>query len=369
VVHIVPALFGADGIYGGAERYAFELARHMADHTPTELVTFGCESRVQTAGRLKIHVINTAWGVRGQRTNPLSPSLLTKLMRADIVHCHQRHVLATSMAALLCRLLRRGVFVTDLGGGGWDVSSYFSTDRWFDGHLHISEYSRKISGHADNPAAHVIWGGVDTLKFSPDESVTRESTVLFVGRLIPHKGIENLIAALPEGCPLEIIGQPYDSRYLQHLRGLANGKQVIFRHDCDDDVLVQAYRRASCVVLPSVYRTIYGDETRVPELLGQTLLEGMACATPAICTDVASLPEVVEDGISGFLVPASDVTRLGDKIRWIIGHPTEARVMGDAARRCVLSKFTWPQVVERCLVIYCGGCHLGSGTTLPAECN
>jgi hypothetical protein len=43
--------------------------------------------------------------------------------------------------------------------------------------------------------------------------------------------------------------------------------------------------------------------------------------------------------------------------------------MGDAARRCVLSKFTWPQVVERCLVIYCGGCHLGSGATLPAECN
>ena len=65
--------------------------------------------------------------------------------------------------------------------------------------------------------------------------------------------------------------------------------------------MIEAYRRASCVVLPSVYQTMYGDKTNVPELLGQTLLEGMACGTPAICTDVASMPEVVQDQVTGFV--------------------------------------------------------------------
>ena len=60
------------------------------------------------------------------------------------------------------------------------------------------------------------------------------------------------------------------------------GKCVKFHQGCDDAALIERYRRAICVVLPSVYRTMYGDETMVPELLGQPLLEGMACGLPAI---------------------------------------------------------------------------------------
>ena len=86
---------------------------------------------------------------------------------------------------------------------------------------------------------------------------------------------------------------------------------MAFHQDCDDDALIDAYRRSLCVVLPSVYKTMYGDETTVPELLGQTLLEGMACGSPVICTRVASLPEVVEDGVTGFIVPPNSPARLG----------------------------------------------------------
>lgn len=227
-----------------------------------------------------------------------------------------------------------------------------STDRWYHGHLHISEYSRKIYGHEEKPWARVILGGVDTGKFSPDESVERQPKVLFVGRILPHKGIDDLIKALPPELPLEIIGQPYDERYMQDLRKVARGKQVSFIHDCDDEALVRAYRSALCLVLPSVYKNMYGGETKVPELLGQTLLEGMACATPAICADVASMPEVVEDGVTGFIVPPNDAVALGQKLNWLFEHPTEARAMGEAARRRVLEKFTWPMVVRRCLEIY-----------------
>jgi glycosyltransferase involved in cell wall biosynthesis len=106
------------------------------------------------------------------------------------------------------------------------------------------------------------------------------------------------------------------------------------------------------VVLPSVYQTMYGDKTSVPELLGQTLLEGMACGTPAICTDVASMPEVVEDRVTGFVVPPNNPEALREKLLWIRDHSAEACAMGQAARRHVLEKFTWPAVVRRCLDIY-----------------
>lgn len=353
VLHIVPALFGAnEGVAGGAERYVFELARHMAEEVPTTLVSFGEKPRRETVGRLSIRVIGDPWYVRGQRTNPIALSLFSELRGADIVHCHQQHVLASSMVALACRLSRRRVFVSELGGGGWDISAYMSTDRWYHGHLHISEYSRKIYGHEEKPWARVILGGVDTGKFSPDESVARQPKVLFVGRILPHKGIDDLIKALPPELPLEIIGQPYDERYMADLRKVARGKQVSFIHDCDDEALVRAYRSALCVVLPSVYKNMYGGETKVPELLGQTLLEGMACGAPAICTDVASMPEVVEDGVTGFAVPSNDPAALGQKLNWLSKHPTEATAMGEAARRRVLEKFTWPMVVRRCLEIY-----------------
>jgi glycosyltransferase involved in cell wall biosynthesis len=353
VLHIVPALFGPDdGIVGGAERYALELARHMSIATPTTLVSFGERERHESLGQLRIHVIGNPWYVRDQRTNPVSLSLVSEVRKADVVHCHQQHVVASSLAAMICKLTGRRVFVSDLGGGGWDVSSYVSTDRWYDGHLHLSEYSRKIYGQADKAWAHVILGGVDTEKFSPDDAVTRDGTVLFVGRLLPHKGVNDLVNAVSSDMPLEIIGQPYSPEFLQDLKAMAVGKQVIFRHDCDDAALVHSYRKAMCVVLPSVYTNMYAQETNVPELLGQTLLEGMACGTPAICTDVASMPEVVENGVTGFVVPAHDPAALGQRLRWLRDHPKEAKEMGNAARQRVLTNFIWPAVVRRCLEIY-----------------
>jgi glycosyltransferase involved in cell wall biosynthesis len=193
---------------------------------------------------------------------------------------------------------------------------------------------------------------VDTAKFSPCEHVRKDGSVLFVGRLLPHKGIDDLIKAVPSDMPLEIIGRPTEPRYFDDLRALAEGKRVMFRTACSDEQMIEAYRRATCVVLPSVYQTMYGDKTSVPELLGQTLLEGMACGTPAICTDVASMPEVVEDRVTGFVVPPNNPEALREKLLWIRDHSAEACAMGQAARCHVLEKFTWPAVVRRCLDIY-----------------
>jgi glycosyltransferase involved in cell wall biosynthesis len=111
---------------------------------------------------------------------------------------------------------------------------------------------------------------------------------------------------------------------------LSAGKCVEFYQHCDDAALIGHYRRAICVVLPSVYRTMYGDETAVPELLGQTLLEGMACGLLAICTAVANLPEVIEDGVTGFVVPPNDPAALGERPCWLRDQAEAAAAM----RRC-----------------------------------
>jgi glycosyltransferase involved in cell wall biosynthesis len=198
----------------------------------------------------------------------------------------------------------------------------------------------------------VILGGVDTERFSPAPATSRGNAALFVGRLLPHKGISDLIAALPAGVSLDIIGPMNGTGHPDFLKDAALGKRVAFRHDVNDGELIDAYRRALCVVLPSVYRTDDGKETIVPELLGQTLLEAMACATPVICTSVASLPEIVDDGKTGFIVEPGDRAALRDRISWLAAHPAEAVQMGVDGRRSVLERFQWPQVVQRCLDAY-----------------
>ena len=251
------------------------------------------------------------------------------MLRHDVVHCHQQHVLASSLSALWGRLTGRRVFVTEEGGGGWDLSAYVRTDGWYRGHLHLSRYSLEHQGHGGDPSAHVIYGGVDTEKFSPpadaDRPAPADRRALFVGRLMAHKGIIDLIHAARPDVPTMIFGRVYDAGYRDHLHQAAEGADILFRENVDDDALVESYRRALCVVLPSVYRNELGFESKVPELLGQTLLEGMSCGLPGICTDVASMPEVVEDGVTGFVVPPNDPPALREKLQWLRATPTRAR--------------------------------------------
>jgi glycosyltransferase involved in cell wall biosynthesis len=356
VVHLSPMAFGADGLYGGGERYALELARHMADAVPTRLVTFADRPRRERVGDLEVVVLGPPWYVRGQRFNPLHAGIVRQVAWASVVHCHQRHVLASTLAAGLCRLAGRRVFVSDLGGGGWDISAYLpAVGRLYHGFLHLSQYSRGLTP-TEATRSRIIYGGADADKFSPPADPTPRAggPVVFVGRILPHKGIIDLVEAVPPDLPLEVIGREVDAGYATQLRRAAAGKRVTFRHDATDADIIAAYRRALCVALPSVYRTRDGAETRVPELLGQTLIEGMACGAPGVCTAVASLPEVVATGETGFVVPPNDPPALRAKLEWLRDHPAEAARMGAAARRRVLAHFSWPAVVRACLAAYHG---------------
>jgi len=353
VLHLVPAPFGADGIYGGAERYALELAKAMAGKVPTKLVTFGKEYREtkHPCGLIEIVLGNSYW-IRGQRTNPYHSGMFRHFYWADVIHCHQNHVLSAELAGMFGFLTGKKVFASDLGGGGWGFHVYMKTNFFFRGYLHISEYSRKLAGHEQSPRAKVIYGGVDTDRFKSNRNIPKEPLVVFVGRVMPHKGVNDLIAGLPEGLNLEIIGRPYNTEYQEHLNSLALGKRVRFRTECNDQDIVRAYQRARCVALPSVYLDCYGNETRVPELLGQTLLEGMACGTPGLTTSVASLPEIVKENVNGWIVKPNDPKGLGEILEFIRNNPEDAGIKGEAARRGILEDFSWEKTVKRCLKAY-----------------
>jgi glycosyltransferase involved in cell wall biosynthesis len=366
VLHIVPTLFDEkEGILGGAERYAWELARHMSSRVDTTLLSFGLRNREERVGSLRVKVLANAWRIRGSQFNPFSLHILPEVLRADVIHCHQQHVLVSSVSALVSRLTGRRVFATELGGGGWDFSSHVSTDRWFHGHLHISEFSKRVFGHDHLARARVIFCGVDTEKFSPDAAIGRTGGILFVGRLLPHKGVDRVLEALPPDLPMDVVGRPYAPEYLALLHQLAAGKRVTFHHDFDDVRLLEMYRRARCIVLPSLYKDRYGNETTIPELMGQTLLEGMSCGVPAICTDVAAMPESVVDGVTGLVVTPGNVDQMRAALIELYTNDARATALGRAARRRMIDHFGWPAVVERCLEAYAER----SATAVPLHAN
>jgi glycosyltransferase involved in cell wall biosynthesis len=182
--------------------------------------------------------------------------------------------------------------------------------------------------------------------------------VLFVGRLTPHKGVDVLIRALPPDARLTVIGsEGHDSRppernYPELLRSLAIGRRVEFRGAVDDDELARRYRTAAVVVVPSVERTWYGRRIAVSELLGLVALEAMASGTPVIASRVGGLPEIVEEGVTGYLVPPGDVPALRARITAVLAEPAGAARLGENGRRRVLSELTWDRCAERCLAAY-----------------
>lgn len=343
------------GAIGGGERYPLELARAMAQRASTTLLCFGASRFKDRSGKLEIEVIPNWLNYGLFRFDPLNLLLPRCLAKADIIHCHQSRTMMSTFALLYGRATGKAVFTTHLGGGG--LGMYQLVRDFYDGRLHISAYSRSLFGRGDSAKDKVILGGIDDDKYKPDPAAEPNGEVLYVGRLLPHKGINYLIDAVDKATPLRIIGRPGGpwrnaGRFYPDLLELANRKQVVFQTSASDAEIIQAYQRSLCIVLPSVYTDLYGRRSQVPELLGLTALEGMACGLPAIVTDVASLPEVVEDGVTGFVVRPNNPEALAEKIQWLRAHPAEAREMGAAARKRVEQLFTWERVVDRCLQAY-----------------
>jgi glycosyltransferase involved in cell wall biosynthesis len=340
--------FGDSGLWGGGERYPFELARAMADIVPTRLLTFGREPSRHREGALEVVTLRTVGRWRGQVTNPIAPAFLREVRDARIVHAHHYRSLPTNLALLLAGR-HRPVFCTDHGGGGRDLSWVPGLDRRLAGLLAVSRFSAAMFPRFSDRTT-VIHGGVDPKRFRPGGS--HEAGVLFVGRLLPHKGVDILIAALPPDTPLTVIGRAYDDRYLAHLQALAAGRTVRFVFDATDEQVAEAYRRAKVLVLPSVYRSPLGPVSSAPELLGLVLLEAMACGTPVVASAVGGTPEVVDEGKTGFMVAPGDESALAARVGEVLRDAGRWREMSAAGPEWVRQRFTWDSVARRCLAAY-----------------
>lgn len=364
VAVVYPIPFGEQGLFGGGERYAVELARALSRLTPTQLVSFTDRNRTYREDDLEVRLYRPLLYVRGARNNPLSLRFLKALRRADVIHCTSWNTLVTDLAILFARTFRKRVFVTDIGGGaGVTLTRRLSLERRVDGFLPLSETG---IGHLDPARTRLIYAGIDTERYRPDPGRGR-SGVVFVGRLLPHKGVDDLIAAMDPGIPLHVIGRPYHEGYFELLQRLAAGKDVTFVTDASDDEVLRFYQSSAVAVLPSVYRTVYGDHVSLPELLGLAAMEAMACATPVVCTRVGGLREVVEDGVSGFLVPPNDPVALGEKLRLLLSDSQLAARIGAAARRHIERQFTWPRVAERCIDAYGASWPAGDETRVRSQ--
>ncbi len=355
VVHVSPTPFGAGGLFGGGERYPLELARALAQGVDCELVTFGAApGRWDEPSGLRIRQVRAAAYWRGHVAHPLGPGLITALAGADVVHAHQFCSLPALVAALSARARGQRTAVTDHGllGSDWGGRRQALFDRF----LLVSGFS---AGVLDAPPERttLLYGGVDVRRFAPRPDEARDGA-LFVGRLTPHKGVDRLLAALPPGARLTIAGStghdacPPESDYPSLLRRLAADRAVRFLIPAPDAELPLLYRRARVFVLPSVERTVYGREVPISELLGLTLLEAMASGTPVVASRLGGIPEIVEDGVTGYLVPPGDVAALRDRLAYLLARPRQAAALGAAARARVLERFTWRACAERCAAAY-----------------
>lgn len=347
VCHVSPTHFSPGSHVGGGERFVDELSSAMAAHASVKLVSFGkhASRKHDAKGRERVVLANRS----SDPMLPISAALFRELRGADVIHCHQYFVLSTFLACLYGRLRKRRVFVSDLGGGGWTPGFHIDQSRWIDAHLPISRYAASLLP-GRRKAHSVIYAGVNLERYAMRPTPQHDGSVVFLGRILPHKGVHFLLEGLPPETPLHVIGPALDPTYLERLRSLARGKRVELHHGLDDGEVARFLRRAMVLVHPTP--TDLDGSAGVNELFGLSLVEAMACGCPVIASRVASLPEIVDDGRTGQLVPANDpgaITRAIEMLRSDYGCWQR---FSAAARRSVATRFTWDRVVARCLTAY-----------------
>ncbi|MDJ1185082.1 glycosyltransferase family 4 protein [Roseofilum casamattae] len=363
VVYITPTYFSDRSLIGGAERYASTLASLMAEQTETTLVSFGSERQSSQEGDLNIEVFPVKSPIHGNMMNAIDIRYISSLLKAKIIHVHHIHTLVSDVSCLIGGLLGKRVFVTDHGGGGSLVINHkLPVFRYYTNLVAQSEYTLGSVPDQLRQKAVTIKGGVDTNWFNPTPTIAKEKKILFVGRILPHKGINYLIDGFKllgaSDYKLAIVGRvkgESSEKFYRDLQQLAEDWPVEFIRDADDRRLLYEYRSATVTVLPSVHTTWYGDYTPVPELMGFTLLESQACGTPVVCTDAGAMHEFVNDGKTGSIVEQNSGRAIADALQHFIQLSSQDyEGYRDRCLEWINHNFSWSMVANKHLELYQG---------------
>ena len=382
-------------IYGGAGVHVDELTRHLRPLIGLDIRTFG--SRSEDAPGWRVHGYPPAHDLEPAPAHlrPMLAAMSRDLamaidpVDADVVHVHTWY---THFAGILVRLAYGIPLVLTVHsleplrpwkreqlGGGYDVSSWVERTaiESADAVVAVSRETREDVLRLFDVAperVHVIHNGIDADFYRPDpatDALERHGIdpsvpyVLFVGRITRQKGIVHLVRAIQHLDPgigvVLCAGQPDTPEIAAEVEAgvraaqAARANVVWIGEMISREEVRQLYSHAAVFCCPSVY-----------EPFGIINLEAAACETPVVASAVGGIPEVVVDGETGLLVPVElrpddpmspvDPDRfelnLAGAINALMADAATRELMGRAARRRAVERFSWSTIARATVDLY-----------------
>lgn len=349
---------------GGAQRVIADLARGLdAARFRVEvcaLWTSGPVGDELVARGIPVHVLGKRPGI-----DPGAPLRLRRLLAArqvDLLHAHGFSGNTWALPASLGGGVRARILTAHTA-----PTDRVRPPRWAERLVHaatqhlvaLSEAERAellARGYLRPERVHLIRNGVDLGRLGSEASARSARAALglaeaspllvHVGRLVPVKGQRDLLQAVALLRPhwpalrLLLVGDgPLRAAVEKEAAALGISDVVYFAGNRSDAPLLA--RAGDLFVLPSL-----------SEGLPVSLLEAMACARPVVATAVGGIPDVVEDGVTGLLVPPRNPQALARTIARLAGSPGWAATLGAAARRRVLSRHSWEAMVAQHAALY-----------------
>jgi teichuronic acid biosynthesis glycosyltransferase TuaC len=225
----------------------------------------------------------------------------------------------------------------------------------------VSQYSARKSIQlygVDEAKIRIVPNGVDTEKFKPafGNAEIRQKIgfakgkqhVLFVGRLVPRKGLNHLVEAakhvLEENkeTVFVVVGEgSLKSNLVSTVKKDRLSPNFVFLSGVSDPLLQDLYSCVDLFVLPSIQ-----------EGQGMALLEAQAAAIPVVAFNISGVREAVRDKQTGLLVKEVDTNALAEAILKLLSDKSLSRKMGQHGREFVSKNFTWDVCAEKMLQVY-----------------
>ena len=282
--------------YGGLEQVVWDLAEGLDElgHIVTLFAPEG--SKTPKHGMLvttgpAIDTVNCNWYKMEENRYFKWKDIITN-DRYDVVHDHSWFGFPyfQKMNNLKLRVLH-----THHGGYIWDTAPPFPKPNLVAISKWMKQYTEQyFKQKGFNIGCEYVYNGVDLERYSFDPLVVKTDNLLYVGRFSTFKDpLMAMRIALKIGLHIDLIGGSFveDPNYLAQLEKMCEGKNITIYKDVGHELKIKKMQEAKTLILPS----------KMNEPFGLVAIEAMACGTPVICTRDGALPEIVIDGVTGFI--------------------------------------------------------------------